>query len=467
MRDILAILLLSDRLETYLPSPALHFPSDFLFGVATAAYQIEGAASKDGRGPSIWDTFSHQPGKVLGGDTGDVACDHYHLWEQDLDLIASLGVDAYRLSIAWPRIYPQGDGPLNQPGIDFYSRLLDGCKARNIKTYVTLYHWDLPQALADKGGWTNRSTAEHFARYAETIVKLLGDRIDSISTFNEPWCSSILSHLHGVHAPGTKDLDTTLAVIHGQHRAHGLAVQAMRAVRPDLPVGIVLNTQAIRPASDSAADKAAAARHHNFNNGLFLDPLFNGRYPDEVIEALGRRFPQNWEDDLVSIHQPLDYWGLNYYTPEYISDSINPQAHYPTTRGVSQENVKRTDIGWEIDASAMLEMMLHLYATYDLPPCYITENGAAYNQGVVDGAVDDQPRVDYLEQHLQAASDAVQQGVPLHGYFAWSLMDNFEWAEGYSMRFGLVHVNYETMQRTLKKSALWYRDLVNHQRSTR
>lgn len=436
-----------------------------MLGVATAAYQIEGAADKDGRGPSIWDTFSRQSGNVRDGDTGDVACDHYHLWEQDLDMIASLGVDAYRFSIAWPRIYPTGDGNLNQPGIDFYNRLIDGCVARNIKVYVTLYHWDLPQALADKGGWANPSTAEHFARYAETIARLLGDRIDAISTFNEPWCSSILSHLYGEHAPGNKDLNTTLAVIHGQHRAHGLAVQAIRTQRPKLPVGIVLNTQAIRPASNSALDKAAAERHHKFHNGLFLDPLFNGSYPDEIVKELGNRLPENWQDDMATIFQPLDYWGLNYYTPEYITDSEDLQAPFPTTRTVKRENVNCTDIGWEVDADAMRDMLLSLYARYDLPPCYVTENGAAYNHGIIDGSVDDQARVDYLEVHLQAASSALQQGVPLRGYFAWSLMDNFEWAEGYSMRFGLVHVNYDTQQRTLKKSAYWYRDLATQQRS--
>ena len=446
-------------------SSSPQFPSDFILGVATAAYQIEGAADKDGRGSSIWDTFSRQPGKVRGGDTGDVACDHYHLWEQDLDLIASLGVDAYRFSIAWPRIYPSGNGQLNQPGIDFYSRLIDGCIARNIKVYVTLYHWDLPQALADKGGWANPSTAEHFAHYAETITRLLGDRIDAICTFNEPWCSSILSYLYGVHAPGHKDLNDTLAVIHGQHRAHGLAVQAIKAQRPDLPVGIVLNTQAIRPASDSAADQAAADRHHQFHNGLFLDPLFNGVYPDEVVSALGNHLPQNWEADMAAIQQPLDYWGLNYYTPEYITDSVDPQAPYPTTQTISRKNVKRTDIGWEIDANAMREMLVRLYARYDLPPCYITENGAAYNQGPVEGVVDDQARLDYIKEHLQAASEALQQGVPIRGYFAWSLMDNFEWAEGYSMRFGLVHVNYDTQQRTLKKSAHWYRDFAKQERA--
>lgn len=431
-----------------------------MFGVATAAYQIEGAANEDGRGPSIWDTFSHNTKGVLNGDTGDIACDHYHRWNEDLDLIASLGVDAYRFSISWSRLYPEGSGTLNQAGVEFYNQLIDGCVARNLKVFVTLYHWDLPQKLADDGGWANRNTAEYFAEYARTVTQLFGDRIDTICTFNEPWCSSILSHLYGVHAPGGKDLDVTLAVIHGQHRAHGLAVSAIRAVKPALPVGIVLNIQAIRPASDSPSDIAAAQRHDCFHNALFLDPLFNGYYPEELITELGHRLPENWQADLNTIHQPLDYWGLNYYTPEYITGSDNPKATFPKTERVSRRNVARTDIGWEVDASALSQMLHSLYERYSLPPCYITENGAAYNHELVDGAVDDQPRVDYLDSHLQAVLDVLAAKIDLRGYFAWSLMDNFEWAEGYSMRFGLIHVNYSTQKRTFKKSAYWYQSLM-------
>ncbi len=442
------------------------YPADFTFGVATAAYQIEGAASEDGRGPSIWDTFSHNTKGVLNGDTGDVACDHYHRWEDDLDLIASLGVDAYRFSISWSRLLPTGEGALNQAGVNFYNQLIDGCKARNLKVFVTLYHWDLPQALADNGGWAHRSTAEHFAYYAKTVAELYGDRIDTLCTFNEPWCSSILSHLYGVHAPGNTDLDLTLAVIHGQHRAHGLAVQAVRTVMPDLPLGIVLNCQAIRPASDSQQAKDAAQRHDRFHNGLFLDPLFKGHYPPEIVQHLGNRLPDGWQDDMESIHQPLDYWGLNYYTPEYITDSETGDEPYPNAQRVERQNVQRTDIGWEIDASALTELMVNLYNRYPLPPCYITENGAAYNHGLVDGEIDDQPRVDYLEAHLQAVLDIVAKDIALLGYFSWSLMDNFEWAEGYSMRFGLIHVDYQTQKRTFKKSAYWYQNLMSHRALT-
>lgn len=428
--------------------------------MATAAFQIEGAAREDGRGLCIWDTYCHDTNGVLNSDNADVACDHYHRWEADLDLIVSLGMDAYRFSIAWPRLYPEGGGDLNQPGLDFYSKLIDGCVARKLKVFVTLYHWDLPQSLADVGGWANPDTATHFAQYAATVARVLGDRIDSLTTFNEPWCSSILSHLYGIHAPGKKDLDTTLAVIHGQHRAHGLAVQAIRAERPDIPVGIVLNAQAVRAASDSPEDTKAALRHHQFHNGLFMNPLFDGQYPAEVIEAIGDRFPEQWQNDLDTIHQPLDFWGLNYYTPEYVANDKRANTPFPASTLIKRPDVMRTDIGWEIDATGMNDVLQQLYSEYSLPPCYITENGAAFNQGVIDGVVDDQERINYLDAHLQVASQAISQGIPLLGYFAWSLMDNFEWAEGYSMRFGLIHVNYDTQERTLKNSAMWYREFV-------
>ncbi|MFK7860750.1 MAG: GH1 family beta-glucosidase [Granulosicoccus sp.] len=442
------------------PSSRPEFPSDFLFGVATAAYQIEGAVNEGGRGRSIWDTFSHEANNVRNADTGDIACDHYHRWQSDLDIIASLGVDAYRFSIAWSRLYPNGDGELNTAGVDFYNKLIDGCVERGIKVYVTLYHWDLPQHLYDLGGWTHRPTAELFARYASTVTRLFGDRIDSICTFNEPWCSSILSYLYGIHAPGLKDLDTTLAVIHGQHRAHGLAVQAIRAERPELHAGIVLNPLAIKPATNTPSDVAAATRHHQFHNGLFLDPLFKGEYPAEILNTLGDRLPKHWQADMQTIQQPLDYWGLNYYTPEYITTMAGDDMPFPATKRTERENVSRTDIGWEIDANAMSHLLSTLYRQYSLPPCYITENGAAFNHEVKDGAVDDQPRIDYIDAHLTSACQSIEQGIPLRGYFAWSLMDNFEWAEGYAMRFGLVHVNYQTQQRTLKNSAHWYQNLV-------
>ncbi len=444
---------------------ALKFPDEFIFGVATAAYQIEGAVLEDGRGTSIWDTFSHTPGRILNGDTGDVACDHYHRWSSDLDLMAELGVDAYRFSIAWPRIFPQGRGQLNERGLAFYDRLIDGCLERGLQVFPTLYHWDLPQALADKGGWSNRSTADAFAHYAATIMDHFGDRISTMTTFNEPWCSSILSHLLGIHAPGGKNMDAALAVVHGQHRAHGLAVQAMRASRSSVPLGIVLNLQSLYPATDSDRDQAATQRHDTFHNGMFLDPLFKGQYPAEAMQHLGDRMPDNFSDDLATIAQPLDYWGLNYYTPFHVTDSIAKKAVYPATTQIDKPAVPRTDIGWEVDGRTFYDLLIDINARYTLPPCYITENGAAYNHDIVNGVIEDQPRVDYLRQHLGSLLAAMQEGVDVRGYFAWSLMDNFEWAEGYTMRFGLIHVDYATQKRTFKQSGHWYQELIQQHRN--
>lgn len=442
---------------------SLNFPNDFQFGVATAAYQIEGSVLADGRGASIWDTFSHTPGRVLNADTGDIACDHYNRWEQDLDLIQEMGISAYRFSIAWPRLFSEGKGQLNTRGLSFYDRLIDGCLERDIKAFPTLYHWDLPQTLADKGGWMNRGTAEAFAEYAATVIDHLGDRVSAITTFNEPWCSAILGHLIGIHAPGERNLDHALAVVHGQHHAHGLAIQAMRASRDSVPLGIVLNAQAIHPGSESHADQEAALRHEAFHNGLFFDPVFKGCYPPLVCEALGDRMPAHWQDDMGTIEQSLDFWGLNYYTPTYVTDSVNSDDNFPATTSAKRPAVPRTDIGWEIDPQAFKHLLLELYKHYDLPPCYITENGAAYNHDVLEGVVDDQPRIDYLQGHLLALRDAIAEGIDVRGYFAWSLMDNFEWAEGYSMRFGLIHVDYATQKRTLKSSARWYQALLEQQ----
>lgn len=445
----------------------LNFPEYFQFGVATAAYQIEGSVQADGRGASIWDTFSHTPGCVTNNDTGDIACDHYQRWEKDLNLIASLGVDAYRFSIAWPRLFSQGRGQLNTKGLSFYDRLIDGCHERGIKVFPTLYHWDLPQALSDRGGWMNRGTADAFAEYAATIMDHLGDRIDALTTFNEPWCSAILGHMVGIHAPGECNLDNALAVVHGQHRAHGLAIQALRASRDKVPLGVVLNAQAVHAGSESDNDQEAVIRHKAFHNGMFLDPLFEGSYPQQLIDALGHRLPEQWQDDMSTINQALDFWGLNYYTPNYVTDANKQDQDFPATTAAKRPAVARTDIGWEIDAQSLKNLLLELKERYQLPPCYITENGAAYNHNLVNEQINDQPRIDYVNDHLQAVSEAIEQGVDIKGYFAWSLMDNFEWAEGYSMRFGLVHVDYATQKRTLKASAHWYKSVVEQLRTQR
>ena len=438
---------------------AERFPGDFLFGVATASFQIEGASKEDGRKPSIWDAFCNMPGRVYERHNGDVACDHYHRWEEDLDLIQSMGVEAYRFSIAWPRIIPEGTGQINERGLDFYDKLVDGLKARGIKAFATLYHWDLPLALMGDGGWTARSTAYAYQRYTQTVIKRLGDRLDAVATFNEPWCSVILSHLLGIHAPGERDMQATLYAAHYTNLAHGLGVEAIRAEAPKLPVGIVCNAMSVVPASNGEGDLAAAARAEDFNNGLFFGPIFKGEYPAGVIEALGAMMPEIKDGDMKIISQKLDWWGLNYYTPARIAD--DPGSPYPSGKSAPFVHPEKTDIGWEVDSSGFIGVVRTLYGSYDLPEFYITENGACYNMDIgPDGEVDDQPRLDYYADHLSVAADMISEGFPLRGYFAWSLMDNFEWAEGYKMRFGLVHVDYETQKRTIKKSGKWYRALA-------
>lgn len=448
---------------------ASRFPEDFVFGVATAAYQIEGAVTEDGRMPSIWDGFSHMPGRVFEGHTGDIACDHYHRWEDDLNLISSLGVDAYRFSIAWPRVMPLGTGPVNDKGLDFYDRLIDGLVARNIKVFPTLYHWDLPIALQGRGGWTSRDTAEAFAEYARVVVAKLGDRMDALATFNEPWCSCYLGHYYGKHAPGETNLDAALASVHVTNRAHGLGVLAARSERSDLPMGTVLNALSIFPGSQEQADLDAAERAFQFNNGVFFGPLFNGAYDEAFMDALGDKLKVE-SGDMETIQQPLDWWGFNYYFPDAVKDDTAAGTPFPSVRSVPATNSNvRTDIGWEIKPEGLSNLLSHVYDRYpDLPPCYITENGACYNMGVDEsGQVDDQPRVDYLGSHLHELSNIIAADIPVKGYFAWSLMDNFEWAEGYKMRFGLVHVDYDTQVRTKKKSAHWFSDLLQKHKAHR
>ncbi len=446
---------------------AQHFPKDFLFGVATAAYQIEGATNEDGRKPSIWDAFSKMPGRVFRNHSGDVACDHYHLWESDLDLIKALGVDAYRFSIAWPRILPDGRGQVNEKGLDFYDRLIDGMVARGLKVYPTLYHWDLPLTLSGFGGWTARDTAEAFAEYAEIVVRRLGDRMDALATINEPWCICHLSHLYGIHAPGEKSVDAFAAAVHTLNLAHGMGTIAARSVRPDLPVGIAINAHSIYPASGSEQDAAAAERAFLFHNDIFFSPLFKGSYHPEILDALGAKMNIR-EGDLEIINQPLDWWGLNYYTPMRVKKAEDPAAVYPMADTVPPApGSDLTDIGWEIYEKGLSDLLKDLHARYPLPDCYITENGACYNDEPVEGIVNDQRRIDYLEKHFGAIADARAAGVPVEGYFLWSLMDNFEWAEGYRMRFGIVHVDYDTQVRTLKNSAHWYREFVEAHKGAR
>lgn len=439
---------------------AAQFPGDFTFGVATAAFQIEGATKADGRKASIWDAFCNMPGRVFQRDNGDVACDHYNRLEQDLDLIKEMGVEAYRFSIAWPRIVPEGVGPINEKGLDFYDRLVDGCKARGIKTFATLYHWDLPLSLMGDGGWTARSTAYAYQRYAKTVMARLGDRLDSVATFNEPWCIVWLSHLYGVHAPGERNMEAALAAMHHINLAHGLGVEAIRSEAPKVPVGLVLNAASIIADSDAAADQAAVERAHEFHNGAFFDPVFKGAYPEAFLSALGDRMPDVADGDMALISQKLDWVGINYYKPDRVFDDAEKTGDFPWTKEAPPASDVKTDIGWEVYAPGLKHLIEDLYRRYELPECYITENGAAYNMGVVDGVVDDQPRLDYYVDHLNVVADLIKDGYPMRGYFAWSLMDNFEWAEGYRMRFGLVHVDYETQVRTVKNSGKWYSELA-------
>jgi beta-glucosidase len=441
---------------------ARRFPASFLFGTATAAYQVEGAVHADGRGPSIWDVFSATPGKVKGGDTGAVACDHYNRWEADLDLMAGLGVQAYRFSIAWPRIQPTGRGKPLSAGLAFYDRLIDGLLARGIQPFATFYHWDLPQALEADGGWRGRDTAKCFADYAEILTQNFGDRLSGICTLNEPWCIAHLSHLHGIHAPGLTDRKAALHAVHHVNLAHGLAMQAIRSVNASVPAGLVLNPQSILPGEATERAEAAVERAFAFNNGVFYGPVYAGAYPEMVADEIGDLLPDGWQGDLADIHQPGDFTGVNYYTPEFVLDA--PNTPFPRTRSEKAAELAKTDLGWDIMPEAFTRCIAELNRRYTLPPIYITENGACDNTeagfGSNSGRIPDKLRLSYLENHLGEVASMVAAGVDIRGYFLWSLMDNFEWAEGYSARFGIVHVDYATQKRTVKDSGRWYEALI-------
>lgn len=426
------------------------FPPFFVFGVATSAYQIEGATRADGRGPSIWDTFCQQPGRISDGSSGDLACDHYHRLDADLDLIKSLGVDAYRFSVAWPRVQPSGQGPANEQGLDFYERLVDGLLARGLAPYLTLYHWDLPQALQDAGGWANRDTAYRFAEYSRLVAERLGDRVKSYATLNEPWCSSILSYEIGEHAPGLRDRRLALAAAHHLLLGHGEAVAALRDAVPNADLGIVLNLNPAYPATNEARDVAAARLFDGTFNRWFLDPLLRGEYPADVWDAYGADVPEVHAGDLARIAAPIDFLGVNYYSRGFISADGNAKP----------QDAAYTEMGWEVYPQGLTDLLVRLQRDYPIPPLFITENGAAYPDTLDGDHVHDGERVRYFETHLDAVAHAARLGVPVHGYFAWSLMDNFEWAYGYSRRFGLVYVDYGNQRRVLKDSARWYRDLL-------
>ena len=446
--------------QTFLPeeprNPSLKsFPADFVWGAATAAYQIEGAVQEEGRGPSIWDTFSHTPGKTHEGDTGDIAADHYHRWKEDIDLMAELNLDAYRFSIAWPRILPQGTGAVNQAGLDFYDRLVDGLLARGIEPYVTLFHWDLPQALEDAGGWPQRTTAQAFADYARVVAERLGDRVTHWITHNEPWVVAFMGYSMGHFAPGRKDPLAGLQAVHHLLLSHAYAVNVLReTIKRPIEVGITLDLYPIYPATESAEDQAASERFDLMRNRIFLDPLFRGTYPTELLELPGTNFEIVQADDLDQIATPLDFLGINYYSRTVIE-------HDPTVATIQARRIqpKGNEFSpmWEIYPEGFYDILTRVQREYEPKQVYITENGIPVPEELdADGKIRDYRRIRYLRDHIAQAHRAWQAGVPLRGYFVWSLLDNFEWARGYTMRFGLIHVNYETQQRLIKQSGHWY-----------
>ncbi len=448
------------------PIPALQIRADaavarrdFLYGVAAAAYQIEGATHADGRLPCIWDTFSATPGKVHNGDTGEVACDHYRRWESDVELIAGLGVDGYRLSIAWPRVMDDKGRP-NAKGLDFYKRLLARLKDRGLKTFVTLYHWDLPQHLQDRGGWVNRETAYRFADHADLMSRELAGRVDAWATLNEPWCSAYLGHGNGHHAPGTADLRCATQAMHHLLLGHGLALPALRANDPASLKGIVANVGAFTPATASAADADAAHLGRTFHNQWVLDPLLEGRYPADLFRLWPGTEPLVLEGDMQAIAQPLDFLGINYYFRTVVrADAKGGFIEAPPA------GVERTQMGWEVYPQGLRDLLVDFKARYaKLPPIYITENGMASDDAVVDGQVADPQRIRFLERHLMAVDEAIEAGVDVRGYFVWSLMDNYEWSFGYERRFGITHVDYTTQARTLKHSAHALRAFLQERR---
>ncbi|HEX7022706.1 MAG TPA: GH1 family beta-glucosidase [Trueperaceae bacterium] len=442
------------------PTPA-SFPADFVWGVATSSYQIEGATREDGRGPSIWDTFCATPGKVAGGGNGDIACDHYHRWENDLEFIRSLGARAYRFSVAWPRILPAGTGPVNPKGLDFYDRLVDGMLARDLEPYCTLYHWDLPQALEDRGGWTHRGVVDAFVSYADAVTRRLGDRVKAYATLNEPWCSAHLGYASGEHAPGRRNLAESLQAAHHLLLAHGSALDVMRTNAPHAKQGIVLNLAQTYAATGRPEDAAAAARFDRLYNGWYLGPLLEGRYPEDIWEGYGDKAPEVEDGDLERIRAPLDYLGVNYYTRSVIRHRAD--GDWPHLDGAPQLDAETTDMGWEVYPQGLADLLVRLTREHGLP-LFVTENGAAYPDRLEGGAVHDDARVHYLRRHIVAVQDALARGADVRGYFAWSLLDNFEWAYGYAKRFGLIYVDYDSQMRTLKDSARWYREFVARQR---
>ncbi len=440
--------------------PLRSFPADFVWGAATASYQIEGAVHEDGRGESVWDRFSATPGKVRGGDTGEIACDFYHRYPEDVLLMRELGLDAFRFSIAWPRVLPQGRGAVNKAGLDFYDRLVDALLEQGIEPFPTLFHWDTPQALEDEGGWSVRSTAEAFVEYTEVVVDRLGDRIKSWTTHNEPWVYAWIGHSWGEHAPGRTSENDAIAVAHHLLVAHGWAVEAIRRAVPDAQVGIVLNHSHAYPASSTPEDEAAAWRVDGEVNRWFLDPLFRGSYPADLLERNAVVAPLVQDGDMAVAAAPIDFLGVNNYFRVVVG------AGEDGPRLIADPAAQHTSIGWEVYPDGLYELLVRIARDYAPHELYVTENGAAFEDvRVHDGRVHDPERTEYLATYIDAVGRAIADGAPVKGYFVWSLFDNFEWARGYSKRFGIVYVDYPTLERVPKDSFYWYRDLIAGRRT--
>ena len=446
----------------------MSLPSGFVWGAATSAYQIEGAADVDGRGPSIWDTFCHRPGSVANGDTGDIAIDHYHRSAADVRLLADLGFGAYSFSISWSRVFPDGRGELNERGLDFYRRLVDECLAVGLEPYPTLYHWDLPQALQDEGGWTNRATIDAFADYAAAVYGALHDRVGTWATLNEPWCAAYLGYCSGIHAPGIQDDAAAVATAHHQLVAHGAAISRMRSIAADRSLGIVLNPApivAVDPSDPMLAD--AVRRVDGLLNRFFFDGLLRGRYPADVVTDLDPLLDVVRVDDAAVIAAPIDWIGINYYHDHRLrlADAAGPSpSPFPRTPPIVlvADTPLVTDLGWPVTPHGLTDLLVRLRDDYpNLPPLYITENGAAFDDPVIDGRIDDRRRIAYYAAHIEALDLAIDRGVDVRGFFAWSAFDNFEWHSGYDMRFGIVHVDYATLERTPRASAYWFRTQIS------
>lgn len=435
------------------------FPKNFLWGAATASYQIEGAARLDGRGECIWTRFSHTPGKVMNGDTGDVATDHYHRYVEDVALMKELGLQAYRFSVSWPRVIPNGTGATNPAGLDFYDRLVDELLSVGIIPAVTLYHWDLPQALQNRGGWLNREIVGWFSDYTDLMTRRLGDRVKNWITINEPFVAAFVGYAFGAHAPGYTDPRAGLLASHHMLLAHGAAMQVIRQNVPSSIAGITLNVSWVDPATSSEADIQAARRHDGFVNRWFIDPVFKGEYPADMLQLYGNALDDIDVTEIKQAAVPQDFLGINYYTRNVIKD--DPNGHYLKTHEIKPQGAGYTQMGWELSPGSLTQLLVRLHQEYAPKALWITENGAAYpDPDPVNGMVADPERTDYLKTHTAAVEAAIQQGSPVTAYFVWSLLDNFEWAYGYDRRFGIIHVDFDTLKRTMKQSALWYRDFI-------